>query len=262
MKKLLVIIGAFVSVVAIIAVIAFGAVFYFTSGMVSTANSFFEAVQKQDFVKARDYLAEEFKASTNEAALRDYLSKSAILNVKETSWTERSISGSKGELAGSITTTSGGAIPIKLTFVKEGDQWKIYTLQKPSAGIQSQASSPSIPAKEVQIALVKQSMHDFAVSVNNKNMEHFRSTVSQLWQKQFTTEKLNEAFKAVIDAGIDLTVLDGLAPLFAGEPSIDENGVLTIEGRYATKPSQVAFRQSYIYEGAAWKLVGFNINIK
>ena len=33
--------------------------------------------------KARSYLSEEFKATTNEAALKEFLSKSALLNFKE-----------------------------------------------------------------------------------------------------------------------------------------------------------------------------------
>jgi len=55
--------------------------------------------------------------------------------------------------------------------------------------LQAESASPSLPAQAEQIALVKQSMHDFLISVAKKDMEHFRSTVSDLWQQQFTIEK-------------------------------------------------------------------------
>jgi hypothetical protein len=128
--------------------------------------------------------------------------------------------------------------------------------------IQSQEASPAAPNKADQVVLVKQSMKDFAVAINNKNMEGFRKTISQLWQKQVTTEQLNKVFAPFIENDIDLTALDPLEPSLDNEAKIDENGVLTIVGRYPTKPSQVTFEQKYIYEGTSWKLVGLNVNIK
>lgn len=242
-------------------VLAVAAVFYFTSGMVDTADAFFNAVKQKDISKARSYLAEDFKASTDEKALTDFLSKGAILNFKESSWSNRQVSGGRGELNGSITTDTGGVVPIKMMFVKENSAWKIYAIQKPTAGLQSQDASPTIPGKSDQAALVKQSMHDFIVSVEKKNMEHFRGTVSRLWQKQFTTEQFNEAFKSVIDSGANWSVLEGFEPNFSSEAKIDENGVLLLAGRYQTNPN-IHFEQKYIYEGLAWRLIGFSIQAK
>ena len=243
-------------------VLGIAAVFYFTSGMVDTADAFFKAVKERDIAKARGYLAEDFKASTDEKALTDFLSRGAILNFKKSSWSNRQISGGRGELNGSITTETGGVVPIKMTFVKENDKWKIYAIQKPTAGLQTEDSSPTVPAKSDQVALVKQSMHDFIVSVDKKNMEHFRGTVSRLWQKQYTTEQLNQAFKAIIDSGANWAALDDFEPVLAAKSKVDENGVLVLSGYYATKPSQVYFVQKYIYEGVSWKLLGFSIEAR
>jgi hypothetical protein len=248
-------------VVAVIA-LAIAAVFYFTAGMVDTANDFFKAVKQKDFAKARSYLSEDFKASTDEKVLVDFLSNSAILSFKESSWSNRQISGNRGELEGSITTETGGVVPIKITFVKENGSWKIYALQKPAAGLQSQSSSPAIPGKAEQVTLVKQSMHDFVLSLQNKNMEHFHSTLSRLWQQQNTTEQLNQAFKAIVDSGANWPVLENLDPIMGNEPKVDDVGVLLLSGYYPTKPSQVYFEHKYIYEGVSWKLAGFKIEAK
>ena len=238
------------------------AVFYFTSGMVETADAFFDAVKPKNFAAARSYLSEDFKASTDEQALNRFLSDSALVDFKQSNWSDRQVGGGRGELNGSITTDSGGVVPLRLTFVKENDVWKIYAIHKPAAGLQTQeAGSPAVPPSAEQVALVKQSMRDFIVSVENKDMAHFRGTVSQLWQKQTTTEELNEAFRSVIDAGANWSVLERFEPELSSEVSVDENGVLQLAGRYPTKPN-VHFEQQYIYEGLGWKLLGFRIEAR
>jgi hypothetical protein len=250
-----------IGIVAVL-VLALGAVFFFTSGMVSVADDFFLAIKKQDIAAARSYLSEDFKLNTDEAALRDFLTKGALLNYKKTSWSNRQISGGRGELNGEVITQNGGVVPLKLMFVKENDAWKIYAIQKPTAGLQPQETSPAIPSKAQQIALFKRSAHDFAVSVNDKSMEHFRSTVSQLWQRQYTTEKLNETFGKLFDVGVDLTVLDGLDPVLDPVSALGDNGELVLTGTFPTQPNKVHFEQTYIYEGIDWKLLGLHINIK
>jgi hypothetical protein len=258
MKKWLkIVLGLVVVIVLIVA-----AVFYFTSGIKETADGFFKAVKKMDLTKARSYLSEDFKASTDEWALKDFLSRSALLNYKESQWSYRQIKGGRGELEGSITTETGGVVPLKMMFVKEKGEWKIYAITKPTAGLQSETSAPTVPAKNAQVVLVKQSMHDFIVSIGKKNMEHFRSTVSQMWQKQHTTEQLNQAFKAVIDSGANWAALDNFEPVLVGEATIDKDGVLALTGYYPTRPVHVNFKQKYIYEGLSWKLLGFNIEAK
>jgi hypothetical protein len=113
-----VLVGLAVLISVVIAVLA-GIGFYATSGMTDTANEFFRAVKQQDMTKAHGYLAAEFKASTDEAALKTFLSQSAILNFKETSWSGRSLSDGRGDLRGSITTETGGYVPIRVVLVKE-----------------------------------------------------------------------------------------------------------------------------------------------
>lgn len=247
---------------AVVLVVAVFAVFRSTSGMVETADAFLEAVRQQDISKAHSYLAEDFKASTDETALQDFLSKGAILDFKEASWSNRQVSGGQGELEGSIETETGGVVPIRMTFVKENDAWKIYAIQKPTAGLQPADSSPAMPAESDQVALVKQSMHDFIVSVENKSMEHFHGTVSRLWQEQHTSEQLDQAFQSIIDSDADWGVLNSVEPMISAESKVDENGVLLLVGYYPTSPSQVIFEQKYIFEGVAWKLIGFNIEAR
>jgi hypothetical protein len=145
-------------------------------------------------------------------------------------------------------------------YLYEDAAWKLA-----SFSIHVKSTSSNLPAnaltKEEQIFLTKKSMHDFAVSVKSKNMEHFRNTISKVWQNQFSTEKLDEAYAALFNLGADLTILDSLEPILEGDTLINENGVLIIKGYYPTKPNQVMFEHKYLYEGEVWKLVGFSVNI-
>jgi hypothetical protein len=119
-----------------------------------------------------------------------------------------------------------------------------------------------MPSKDEQIALLKNSWHDFAVSVNAKSMEHFHNTISSAWKSQFNVQEFNETFGSVFATGLNLTILDPLVPMFDGEPTIDENGMLWIKGHYATTPKQINYEHKFIYEGTAWKLFGFKFNTK
>lgn len=246
--------------IVVVFVVAVTAMFVLTAGMVDTADAFFDAIKQRDIAKARGYLAEDFKASTDERALTDFLSKGAILNFKEASWPNRQTSGGRGELNGSVTTETGGVVPLKMMFVKENDAWKIYAIQKPTAGLQSEDASPTAPTKSDQVALVKQSVYDFIVSVEKKDMEHFRGSLSRLWQREVTPDALHQAFKSVIDADVNWAGLNSLEPVLAADGKVDDAGVLMIAGHYATAPKQIHFEQKFIYEGLAWKLVGFGFH--
>jgi hypothetical protein len=250
-------------VLSIVAIIVLGitAVFYFTADMVTVADEFLNAVKSKDFAKAYSYASDDFKAATSKDALGDFLSRYGLTGFKSASWTQRSISGNRGELTGSVSTESGGVVPIKLSLVKGESGWRIYSLEKPASGIQERAEPRQPPSEEEQVKLVSTAMHVFAVSVNEKDMAKLHGFSSNLMQQQYTIQKLTDAFNPFYKLGVDLTLLDKYSPIFDGKASINDDGVLVIKGYYPTKPSQVYFEQKYIYEGMSWKLLGISVDI-
>ncbi|MBN8430165.1 hypothetical protein JF535_04780 [Microbulbifer salipaludis] len=257
MNKLLKIVLGVVGVVAL----AISAVFYLTSGMVKVADELFLAASRGDTEKAYSLLSDDFKSGTSQEDLKKYFIANSLNNFKEASWESRSTSGGRGSLKGSITTREGGVIPITLNFVKSDSDWKIYSIQKPSSGLQVE-SELQMPSENEQLNLVTNSMQVFAESVNEKSMKKFHSTFSSMFKMQFTPEKLDEAYGSFYQAGVDLTVLENIEPKINSSAAIDDNGVLVISGYYPTEPSQVKFTQKFAYEGLNWKLIGFNINIE
>lgn len=245
-----------------VVVIAIVAVMFMTAGMSGTADKFFAAVKSDNYDEAYSLLSDDFKANTSKNQLKQYLEKNTLNKFKEASWESRSVNGGRGELTGSVTTETGGVVPISLGFVKGESEWRIYSIQKPSSGIQEETEAAQLPSEKEQIKLVSDAMHIFAVSVKDKSMDKMYDHVSNLWQKQFTVEKFNEAFGSFFQFGDALMVLDQHSPQFSEKATINEDGVLMLKGLYPTKPNQVYFEQKYIYEGLGWKLMGFNVNIK
>lgn len=252
MRTALTIVGGLLAVFGL----AIGAVFYITAGMVDTADAFFEAVKRGDVATAHGFLSEDFRASTDQTALEGFLSKNALQRYQDASWSNRRFNNGRGDLEGSVTTETGGVVPLKLSFVKEHDEWRIYSIQKPTAGLQAETDSQGLPSATDQIVLVKESMRNFAISVDQKSMAHFRGTVSRLWQRQVTTEQLEEAFASVY--GLDFSVLNDLEPTLEPPSSLGEDGELVLTGHYPTTPKRLRFEQSYVYEGVSWKLFGFS----
>jgi hypothetical protein len=112
------------------------------------------------------------------------------------------------------------------------------------------------------VKLVAETMHVFALCVKEKSMAKFHAYASSIMQKQYTRQKLDEAFTPFFKIRTDLTLLDNLSPIFDEKPSLNKEGLLLIKGHYPTKPSQVFFKQEYIYEGLGWKVLGLNVQIK
>lgn len=125
MKKLLkVLLG-----LSIIGGVVFGVVMHMTSGMVDAADSLFKAIKQQDSAKARSFLSQESSQKLDDKTLKKLMEADSLAHYKEVSFPNRDISGERGEMNGTITTTSGGVVPVRVVMVKEGDVWKVYSFQ-------------------------------------------------------------------------------------------------------------------------------------
>jgi hypothetical protein len=226
-----------------------------TSGMTKTADQFFLAVKEHDLARARGFLSEEFKAGTSEQDFAAFLAKSALDRFDEASWSSRSMTNGTGTLEGSVTTDTGGTVPLSLSFVKENGEWRIYALRRSSAGLDTQSTSPGVPSRAEAVELVKAAFRLYAASVNTKDMSGFHAGVARAWQRQMTVQQMNEAFANAIATGNDYTVLDRLTPRLAREPTLGEEGALVLEGDYPGLKAPFTFKLKFVNEGLSWKLM-------
>jgi hypothetical protein len=248
--------------IAVITVLGLSAAWFVTGGMSDVADEFFAAAREGDMVRAYTYVSDDFKAGTSEDQLADFLYDNALTDVTDTSWGNRSFDGNLGELSGSVSTGSGGVVPITLRFVKGDAGWRIYSIEKPASGLQEAAGQAQLPSETEMVELVAAANHYFILGVQQGSMRPLYDHISHLWQKQTSVEELDGVFKAFLDAELDLMVLDDMPPLFDGEPTLDENNLLVIKGHYNTSPDLVSFEHSFIREGLSWKLIGYRMDIQ
>lgn len=268
-KKILA--GIIVFIVAIVML-----VMYATSGMTEVANEFFIHVKTKHYKDAYNMLSEDFQKSTPEEAFKNFLIENALTEYKSASWSDRSFENDIGKLEGTVETKSGGKIPLTMSFVKSAESWKIYSIYKPSSGIQTEKESKTIttpvekptpvtvttPSKETLIPLIHESTMLFAQSVNEKSMSKLYNYISNFWRKRTSVKALDKAFDPFYKAGLDLTVLEGITPVLDKQVKITKEGEMIIEGHYPTSPSVIHFRNIYLKENGKWKMSGININIK
>lgn len=258
MKKALIILGSVAAAVLLILAV----VFHATSGAVDTADAFFRAAADGDMELAKGYLAEGFKSSTSDEELKQFLESSGILDYRESDWGARSVDTSSGTLTGKIVTGSGGTVPVTITFVREAGDWKIYRIERESAGLSAAVSGEvEIPSRAEAAELVKTTTQEFAVAVNAKDLSSIHAKAALEFQQQVPVEQLNENFAAFLEQDIDLTVLRDYQPMFTSDPALTADGVLHLEGYFPTLPSRAYFSYTYVHRDARWQLLGIDVNV-
>lgn len=252
--------GGAVAAIVVAAVMAIFAVFYFTGGIVETADAFFHEVAAGDVDGAWDYVSSDFKASTTRGEFEAFLTESSLSEYQSATWSNRQVTTDSGFLEGAVVTPSG-RIPIKISFVKGPDGWKIQRIEKEPSGI-AKPSDVSLPTLAESADLVKATTRDFAAAVNQKDFADFHAGVSAELQEQATPEEFAEVFATFLDQEIDLSVLEGMEPLFTTAPAMAADGTLHLEGYFASTPSRTYFSYTYIKQPEGWKLLGINVNVR
>ena len=131
------------------------------------------------------------------------------------------------------------------------------------AGILVTCNAPAatMPASQALRTLVHESLLAFNQAVQAQDFTAFHQRISKTWQKQITPAQLRESFKVFVDQRIDLSFIGASQPAFLEQPAIDDDGVLTLEGRYPTEPYQLDFRLQFLQEKSAWRLLGVKLNV-
>ncbi len=242
--------------------VGIGSVYFFNRTFADVTEEFLSSLKENNIDQAYTLFSPDFRAIASKQDLQDFINVNSLQNYQQSSWGTRFIESDHGEISGTIITEDGRTIPLVVGFIKGEEGWKIHSMRKPSAGLNETSRDAQIPPKKELIKLLKQSIHQFALSVNEKSMAAFHQTIANVWQQQLSVADLDKAFSGFFAAGLDLTILDSIDPEFKASTELDENRVLVISGAYTTRPRQLHFDQKFIYEGLGWKLVGFNATVK
>jgi hypothetical protein len=265
MKKILLVIG----IVMVIGAGIVGVVFYATSGLPESADAFFQQVAQGQASAAYQSTAAEFRAGTSEPEFMQFLKTTALTEYQSASWSSRSIESDRGILEGTVTTTSGGKIPLRVEFVKEDGAWKIYAIRKSQGGVTDETSetttaTPSIPSADAAQVLARDTLMSFSEAIKAKNFDRFYEDLSPIWKQQTNATDLSANFQSFMDANIDLSGVSSASILLSGS-SLDENGLLVLNGQAAEVPgpsSHLAFELKYHADAGDWKLVGIQVQTR
>ncbi|GAB5488031.1 MAG: hypothetical protein Pars2KO_16010 [Parasphingorhabdus sp.] len=238
-----------------------GLVFWLTGDITKAGDDFFAAAANEDIDAAYELLSEDFQAGTSKDQLAGYLKINALDNVADTSWSSRSINGNQGTLEGSVTSATGGTVPLTIDLIKSDAGWKIRNIKLEKAGFSDNRSSGTMPSETEQTQLIVETSTAFVASLKDGNMKGFHNYVSGLWQSQIDPAGLEEVFENLFPVADQLVVLGRLRPLLSKPAQINSDGLLVLEGYYDTKPSRVTFRQTYIYEGTGWRVFGLSFHV-
>ncbi len=238
-----------------------GFIFWLTGDVTKAGDDFFAAAQNDDMDAAYALLSEDFQNGTSKEGLQSYLVANALDNVKETSWSSRSITGSTGELEGTVTTADGGKISLKLRLINSEAGWRINAIEKESAGFKDGSVGRSLPSVSKQQQLFQDTVTVFAESLSDKSMEKLWDSATTDYRQQISLEKLDQSFGQFFEFAEGYLQLSRQTPTIDGAEIFNDNQIVVIRGHYPVKPVPIYFRQFFFYEGVDWKLDGLSVKV-
>ncbi len=256
-KGCLIALGVAVVLIAAILVLVFG----LTRGAVKSADDFLAQIGAGKIETAYEETSATLRKQQTLASFEETVKELGLTDYASVFWSNREVKNDRAHLEGSVTTKSGGKVPLTMELVKESGSWKVIFLSAPRAGVTTEQAGKTLPSDDAAKRLALDSLLAFNQAVHNRDFSSFHQKISRLWQEQITPQKLNEVFADFIQKQIDISSIKEVDPILTEAPTIDSDGILVLEGYYPTHPSKVHFRLKYIYEHPAWKLLGIKVNV-
>ncbi len=257
MKRMLIVVGALVVIAVVAVIIAFAT----TGALPKEADAFLSLIEQERFEEAYQSTAEAFRHETSEEIFVSFISRTLLTDYERASWSSRSIENRAGRLEGAVRTKGGGTIPLTLEFVKEGDAWKILSLEMGDAGFVRTGDAADVPPGEELVRITNRSIQRLGEAINARDFDAFYNNISKIWRRQTTAHELHQAFGLFTAQNIDLLPALEETPVYSEPPNIGGNGVLTLIGYYPVEPKPINFSLEFVYEHPKWKLLGINVRM-
>jgi hypothetical protein len=254
----------FVLILVVLLALATGlllAVNSMTSGMSRNADEFFLAARDRHIDTAMNYLSTGFRNSVTPSEFSAWLHAGGLDRFEASTWDSRSFSASQGEITGAILLDDGSVLPVNVVFVKEGEEWRIHSIDARFPGVSPRAPGKGIPSLNYLESLVSKTVAQFGSSTASGEFDGFYRSVSALWQSRTSPARLRQAFEPFVSGGVDLAELATARPVFSEPPRIDEEGRLHLVGYFPHESRELRFDLSYTFEYPEWKLLGLNVTL-
>lgn len=230
-------------------------------GVSGAADPFLQALERRDFVAAAAQRTKRFQEAVPQDAFERFLRESKVGMYASGSWSGWQIEDGVGTVEGSITTATGQALPLRLSFVKEDGQWRIDAIQPLREGAALDERERVTPTPIEAVTLVRDATMLFAQGVVARDFSALRDAAAPEFRAQFSVADLDAQFKPFIDAGIDLRPLEATPPNLGAEPSVDDSGVLRLVGYFPAEGGKVDFDYKLVYRYTGWRLISLQVNV-
>lgn len=238
-------------------------IFALTRDVVKSGDDFVNRLGAGDFAGAYALTSAQFQNKTTPEQFAEFAKEEKLDQAKSVFWNSRSFENQRGELIGTVTTRDGRQIPIAIELVKEGEKWLIAVIRDNGAGIQPArvegAPGKQAPPQPELERLVLETLESFNNALQLKSFQAFHHNASKPLREQLSAGQLQQKFQQFIDRKIDISYIGDSKVIIETPPVIDEDGVLSVVGRYPTKPTQVEFDLDYLYEEGQWRVIGIHV---
>lgn len=258
---------AIVSIVLFVGVII-GLVFYATSGITDTADEFFVAANEGNYDRAYSLTSQQLRRATNPDQLRAFIEDYGLDEVTDTSWGSRSINDERGELTGTLTTESGGSIPVEIDLVQENGQWKIVYVNVDTAGLEAagggisgsgegSAQTNVIPSAEYQTDVAHMVSSQFQRSLSDPDFSEF----AWLWIDGADMDLIGRQFEGFRPFEREMRMIRVSDPVVQTASELNDNGFLEVSGYYDIDAGRFDFTYEFQVQGERdMKLVAVEAN--
>jgi hypothetical protein len=97
--------------------------------------------------------------------------------------------------------------------------------------------------------------------IKANDFSDFIDDASMQFQSQISNDKMRELYKKFVEKKIDVASFMVGDFVLTSEPSISPNGVLSVKGKYLTKPVSLKFVSTFVYADPDWKTLGIKVSV-
>jgi hypothetical protein len=130
-------------------------------------------------------------------------------------------------------------------------------------------SDSQMPGDALLKALIRETTADFAYSISEEDFSKMYEKASTDFKNTYTKDQMQDFFKDFINKKRQLLPIflkaNSMEPELSPSPSIrTESGlnVLTVNGKYPTKPLPITFNYEYVNRGGSWKLLVLKVYVR
>lgn len=235
-----------------------GLLLFGPGGVSGGAQPFLEALAQRDFVAAAAQRSQRFQQAVPQDEFERFLSESKLGLFASGSWSGWTIENGVGTVDGEINTATGERLPLRLSMIREGGQWRIDAIQPlgPAAG-----DAAVLPTPIAAVGLIRDATGLFARGVMDADFSELHAAAAPELQAQFSAADLAAQFKPFVDNRIDLRPLEQVSPNLSAQPSVDADGVLRLVGYYPAEGAKVDFDYRYVYRYTGWRLISIQVDV-